>query len=81
MSDQRPLGDLAAVMRDSFREAGYGLGTSWPAAQAFGIPPLIPPLVRIDYIWHSDEFRTLAAAQGPYLGSDHLPLYATLALD
>lgn len=82
MSDQAAAyADLAAVMNDSFREMGRGLGTSWPAVQALGFPALIPPLVRIDYIWHSDDFRALEAAQGPYLGSDHLPLYATLALE
>lgn len=82
MSDQTSIyGDLAAVMGDSFREAGRGLGASWPVVQALGFPGLIPPLVRIDYIWHSDEFRALEAAQGPYLGSDHLPLYANLALN
>jgi endonuclease/exonuclease/phosphatase (EEP) superfamily protein YafD len=82
MSDQASVyNDLAAIMDDSFREAGRGLGTSWPVAQALGFPGLIPPLVRIDYIWHSSDFRTLEAAQGPYLGSDHLPLYATLALE
>lgn len=82
MSDQASAyNDLAAVMNDSFREMGRGLGTSWPVVQALGFPALIPPLVRIDYIWHSDEFRALEAAQGPFLGSDHLPLYATLALE
>jgi vancomycin resistance protein VanJ len=81
LSDQTGVyNDLAAVMRDSFREAGTGLGTSWPNVQRMGLPSVIPPLVRIDYIWHSDEFRAISAAQGPYLGSDHLPVYATLAL-
>ena len=82
MSDQASVyNDLAVVMGDSFREAGRGLGTCWPVAQALGFPGMIPPLVRIDYIWHSSDFRALEAAQGPYLGSDHLPLYATLALE
>lgn len=81
MSDQSLVyNELAAVMRDSFREAGTGLGTSWFHAQRFGLPSLIPPLVRIDYIWHSAGFRAISAALGPYLGSDHLPVYATLAL-
>lgn len=82
MSDQSLVyNELAAVMHDSFREAGTGLGTSWFHAQRFGLPSLIPPLVRIDYIWHSAEFRAISAALGPYLGSDHLPVYATLALN
>jgi vancomycin resistance protein VanJ len=82
MSDQADVyRDLAALMRDSYREAGRGLGTSWPAAQSLGFPALLPPLVRIDYIWHSDHFRTIEATRGPYLGSDHLPVQALLALD
>jgi len=81
MSDQSLVyNELAAAMTDSFREAGRGLGASWPNVQRLGLPSLIPPLVRIDYIWHSADFQTLDAALGPYLGSDHLPIYATLAL-
>jgi endonuclease/exonuclease/phosphatase (EEP) superfamily protein YafD len=38
----------------------------------------IPPLVRIDYIWHSAGLRALQAWQGPAIGSDHLPLQALL---
>lgn len=82
MSDQSGMySDLAAVMGDSFREAGIGLGASWPAVRALGLPSIIPPLVRIDYIWHSDDFRAVDAAVGPYLGSDHLPVLASLALE
>lgn len=82
MSDQSLVyNELAAVMHDSFREAGTGLGTSWFHAHRFGLPSLIPPLVRIDYIWHSTDFQAVSAALGPYLGSDHLPVYATLALN
>jgi endonuclease/exonuclease/phosphatase (EEP) superfamily protein YafD len=81
MSDQAAVyNELAAAMGDSFREVGTGLGTSWPAFQAFGLPALLPPLVRIDYIWHSAGLRALHAEEGPFLGSDHRPLAATLAL-
>lgn len=69
---------LAAIMHDSFREAGTGLGTSWPVSAARGLPALLPPLIRIDYVWHSDDFRAVEAYAGPYLGSDHLPVLATL---
>ena len=83
LSDQSVIyNDLAAALGDSFREAGTGLGTSWPMLRAtFGLPSSIPPLVRIDYIWHSADFRAVAAAVGPFLGSDHLPMLATLALE
>lgn len=71
---------LAAVMRDSFREAGRGLGASWPVSGRRGLPAFLPPLIRIDYIWHSPRFHALDARKGPALGSDHLPVIATLEL-
>ncbi len=83
MSDQSVIyNDLAAALGDSFREAGTGLGTSWPMLRAtFGLPTSIPPVMRIDYIWHSADFRAVTAAVGPFLGSDHLPMLAALALE
>lgn len=78
-SDQSvTYGQLAALMRDSFREAGVGLGNSWPVSAARGLPAFIPPLIRIDYIWHSSDFRAIAAWQDAPVGSDHLPLHALL---
>lgn len=71
---------LAAAMQDSFREVGSGLGTSWPVSSARGLPAFVPPLIRIDYIWHSAHFRALTAQAGPRLGSDHLPVLAGLEL-
>jgi len=72
---------LAGAMHDSFAEGGIGLGTSWPVAHVRGLPAWLPPLIRIDYIWHSDSLRTIRAWQGAETGSDHLPLLADLALD
>jgi vancomycin resistance protein VanJ len=71
---------LAAVGHDAFREVGNGLGASWPMPAAGELPISIPPIIRIDYIWHSDAFQSLAAWQSPELGSDHLGLQATLSL-
>jgi len=80
-SDQSAIyGELAAVMRDSFAEAGVGFGTSWRTDVDGSTPSFLPPLVRIDYVWHSSQFRAVSAQQGPVLGSDHLPLVATLEL-
>ncbi|MCB9450921.1 MAG: endonuclease/exonuclease/phosphatase family protein [Anaerolineaceae bacterium] len=80
-SDQSATyGRLARVMRDSFREAGRGLGGSWPVSTARGLPAFLPPLIRIDYIWHSADFQTVAAWQDAPVGSDHLPLHALLTL-
>lgn len=71
---------LASVMNDAFKERGYGFGGSWPVASARGLPSFIPPIIRIDYIWHNDGLRALEASQGPRLGSDHLPVLAVLEL-
>jgi endonuclease/exonuclease/phosphatase (EEP) superfamily protein YafD len=72
--------ELAARGHDSFREVSSSFGASWPVPVGGELPTIIPPLIRIDYIWHSDHFRTIDAQQGPPLGSDHLALTATLAL-
>jgi vancomycin resistance protein VanJ len=63
-------------LNDAFREAGWGFGWTYPAridhfASAF-------PLVRIDYIWYTDDFRATRAWVGPDAGSDHLPVLAEL---
>jgi vancomycin resistance protein VanJ len=83
MSDQTQIyGDIARQMRDSFREAGFGLGATWPLTPGDGlIARLTSPLFRVDYIWHGGGLRTVNVGQGPRgLGSDHLPVYATLEL-
>jgi len=68
---------LAAVMRDSWREAGWGLGATWPNARVAGLPSFMPPVIKIDYLWHSYGIATLEAHVGPPLTSDHLPYMAT----
>jgi endonuclease/exonuclease/phosphatase family metal-dependent hydrolase len=79
MSDQSIIyGQLAAAMGDSFREAGMGFGASWPAGESEELPDIFPPLLRLDYVWHSPHFRAVSAIQGPPLGSDHLPLIVAL---
>ncbi len=73
--------EIAAAMHDSFREAGIGLGASWPADTGEeGLPDFVPALIRIDYVWHSDEIKALSATVGPRLGSDHLPLIVSLGI-
>ena len=80
-SDQSAIyGELAAAMGDSFAEVGIGLGTSWRSNVNTSRLSFLPPLVRIDYVWHSSHFRAVSAQQGPALGSDHLPLVATLEM-
>lgn len=77
-SDEYSL--LAEHYRDSFRERGIGFGWTYPAVQAFNLPPIIPAAVRIDYIWHSDGLRAVTAELGQFVTSDHLPLIVELAL-
>lgn len=68
----------SAGLRDAFQAAGDGFGATWPAGiERFGLR--IPPLVRIDYVWHTAEFTPLEAHTGAAYGSDHLPVVVTLA--
>ena len=67
-------GNLRAVLGDSFREAGWGLG------HTLTIPGLPLPLQRIDYVWHSAAFYVAAAHVGPRGGSDHYSTWAQLVL-
>lgn len=82
MSDQTLIyGEITAVMNDSWQAAGQGFGATWPAARGEeGVPDFLPPMLRLDYVWHSDDFRPLGAWVGPELGSDHLPLLVRLQL-
>lgn len=81
---------LTRSMHDAWREAGFGMGHTFPGKPTpdvggsrpvvFGIP--VPQwLVRIDYIFHSDSLKTIDAHLGPGdAGSDHRPVVATLRL-
>jgi vancomycin resistance protein VanJ len=67
---------MARLLNDSFREAGWGMGFTFSADTG-----LIPPAIRIDYVWHSDEFIARDAYVGEDNGpSDHYPVVAELAL-
>ena len=79
MSDASLIYDeIAGRMQDGWRGAGNGAGRTWPVAEAIGLPPVIQPLLRIDYIWHSAPLRATAAEVGEAIGSDHLPLSVAL---
>jgi vancomycin resistance protein VanJ len=72
MVDQNTGHDIIAStgLRDAFREAGWGLGLTWPADRT--------PLVRIDYIWISPHFHAENVWTGEAHGGDHLPVIADL---
>lgn len=52
-----------------------GLSGSWPATSR-SLPPLFP----IDHVMTSQHFSAARVTTGPRLGSDHLPVIATLSL-
>jgi vancomycin resistance protein VanJ len=81
MTDQsdsyRQMDDL---LHDTFREAGRGMGFTFPASIHASIR-LLPPLLRIDYVWHSDHFGGYNAYVAQDGGtSDHQPVVARLVL-
>ncbi|MDY7078231.1 MAG: endonuclease/exonuclease/phosphatase family protein [Chloroflexota bacterium] len=73
---------LSTHLVDAHREAGWGLGHTYPATDGrlWGIP-YPDRLVRIDHIFHSDEWRAEAAWVGEWDGSsDHRAVVARLRL-
>ena len=88
-NDQSAAYDIITdVLVDSWREAGWGLGHTFPGAdspgssrpQLAGVP--VPMwLARIDHIFHSTHWQATAAWIGPWDGvSDHRPVVARLTL-
>ena len=67
---------------DAFTEAGWGLGHTWPAQSGYWHNiPYPNRFVRIDYIFHSAEWRTEDALVAEWDGaSDHHPVVAKLRL-
>jgi endonuclease/exonuclease/phosphatase family metal-dependent hydrolase len=83
-----PYRIVTQVLGDAWREGGVGFGHTFPGDDSFDRSRprvrdwLIPRwLVRIDYVFHSRQWRTVEAHIGPWDGtSDHRPVCATLAL-
>jgi vancomycin resistance protein VanJ len=80
---------LASRLTDSWREAGWRLGHTFPGAASPGSSrpfvlgiPLPKWMIRIDYIFHNEYWSTASAEIGPWEGvSDHRPVIARLLLD
>jgi vancomycin resistance protein VanJ len=72
-------GRIASVLKDTHAEVGHGLGHTWAHSPVAGAPAWLPPLLRIDYIWHSAGLVALTHEVAPPLGSDHFPVVAALA--
>lgn len=80
-SEFSPIYDVInANMLDAFRRTNVGLGATWPAGESEELPDVLPPLLRLDYVWTTPQIVPLSSAIGPRLGSDHLPLAVTLKL-
>lgn len=62
-------------LRDSWYEQGVGFGLTAPFNRRLW------PIVRSDYVWHSDDFGSLEVEVVPNSISDHLPVRAVLGFD
>lgn len=82
---------IARELKDAWREAGSGFGHTFPGADrsvspgssrpVFGSISVPQWLVRIDFIFHSDELTTIGAWFGKFDGmSDHRPVIAMLTI-
>jgi vancomycin resistance protein VanJ len=70
-------------LHDGYRRAGFGFGNTWPSARPASWPwnrvAWLPPLTRIDYVFHSDHWRAVDARVLKLdTGSDHRPIVVTL---
>jgi|GEM_PF-228181 len=86
---------IAAQLTDTHREIGQGLGYTFPDfREAYIVDSMeiipenfpehlpTPLLMRLDYVFHSEEFSGVSAyVYHTSGGSDHRPLVVTLALD
>ena len=72
---------ITARYEDTYQQIGWGMGFGFPNfANAFHIR-FVPPIARIDYIFHDAHFQPVEMHVGSDSGgSDHFPVYATLAL-
>ncbi len=82
MSDQsRAYSALTTSLQDSFREAGTGLGRTFPNSLHLGRVRIPGPLVRIDYVFHSPQLQATAATVNCIEGqSDHCAVVVILGV-
>ena len=70
---------LRQRLDDAFASAGVGPGFTWPhQVQVSGV--MLPPLLRIDHIYHGDAWLPRRAWVGEIEGSDHRYVVADLVL-
>jgi vancomycin resistance protein VanJ len=80
ISDRQPTyRELSRLLHDTQREVGWGFGYSFPSgARRLGLP--VPPLIRIDYVFHNDAWAGKALHDDVMPGSDHRFVVADLVL-
>lgn len=75
-------------LKDAFKASGQGRGhtlprrvgpwkrNQWLNGMIRWVP--LPPMVRIDYVWHTENLRSLDSWVGKDAGSDHMPVLAVM---
>jgi vancomycin resistance protein VanJ len=73
---------MSSQYQDAFVETSVGLGTSFPNGRRFheGLS-FLPPMIRIDYIFLSEEFAPQATRVLREGASDHFPLLSRVILE
>lgn len=70
---------LSERLRDAYRAVGSGLGNSFPRTGSFPLAFPAPfPILRLDYVWHSEHFEPAWAHRGDAGQSDHHPIVTGL---
>jgi endonuclease/exonuclease/phosphatase family metal-dependent hydrolase len=62
---------LGKNLKDAFAEAGFGISNTYNG---------ISPLLRIDYILYSQQFKAIFYQRDPVKFSDHFPVQATIRM-
>lgn len=73
-----PNSEIYARIREDYRDAWDQVGRGF--GFTFGLAGFNLPLARIDYVFHNQHLRVLSADTGAYGGSDHRPVWASLAM-
>jgi vancomycin resistance protein VanJ len=66
---------MAGQLSDAYRSVGRGLGHTFPRAGSWPRNFAAPlPMLRLDYLWHSEHFKPAWAYRGEAGHSDHHPI-------
>ena len=66
---------MMGCLKDAYRTVGRGLGNTFPSAGSWPRNFSAPwPMLRLDYLWHSEHFQAAWAYRGEPGKSDHHPI-------